>query len=126
MEEYRAWLARGDRTSVAYDCGGLLCDGSEKARRNLIEAKSSISREHIRMAVGQLLDYAHRMRRKFDRLHHAILLPERPHRDILQWLESINIWVIWQTKKGQYLDNAKGRFTRISSRLAAFAYSAAM
>jgi hypothetical protein len=113
VQQYRAWLERGGRTSVAYKCGGLQCDGFEKARRNLIEAKSSISREHIRMAVGQLLDYAHRMRRKFRRVYHAILLPERPYRDIVTWLKSVNVWVIWE-KKGEFVDNAQGRFTRIS------------
>ena len=38
---------------------GLCCDRFEKKRHNLIEAKSSTKREYIRMAVGQLLDYAY-------------------------------------------------------------------
>ena len=45
----------------------------------LIEAKGSIDREAFRMALGQLADY----RRSYDRVNRAVLMPGRPHPDIL-------------------------------------------
>jgi len=52
VARYRDQLALADRICTSLTFGGLTCDGFERARQNLIEAKSSVSREHIRMAVG--------------------------------------------------------------------------
>jgi uncharacterized protein len=110
LEDYRRWLERRDRTLSAVKYRALQCDAYEQARQNLIEAKSSTRREHIRMAVGQLLDYAFQGSQKFGNPHKAILLPSEPRSDILEWLESLNIKVIWREKKA-FLDNANGQFT---------------
>ncbi|PYL09834.1 MAG: hypothetical protein DME33_02920, partial [Verrucomicrobia bacterium] len=64
LEKYTTWLKRKGRKLSAAKYGGLRCDAYEQETRNLIEAKSSTRREHIRMAVGQLLDYAFQGRRK--------------------------------------------------------------
>jgi len=109
VARYRDRLALADRICTSLTFGGLTCDGFERARQNLIEAKSSISREHIRMAVGQLFDYGHCLQNEFKDIHRAILLPKRPDQTILAWLISIKIWVIWEGKTG-FADNAKGRF----------------
>jgi hypothetical protein len=63
VARYSRWLERQGRTlsTVLYE--QLRCDGYESARRNLIEAKSSATREHLRMAVGQLLDYSYQGRK---------------------------------------------------------------
>ena len=62
------------------------------------------------MAVGQLLDYDFLGKPKFSDPHKAILLPSEPRSDIVEWLDSLNIKVIWREKKS-FLDNANGRFT---------------
>jgi len=110
LNGYVAWLKNQDRTLPAAKYGRLQCDGYEEERKNLIEAKCSIRREHIRMAVGQLLDYAFAGRQKFGEPHMAILLPEKPDASIEKWLLSLNIKLIWR-EKGSFLDNANGQFS---------------
>jgi hypothetical protein len=110
LEDYRHWLEHQDRALSAIKYRTLQCDAYEEERQNLIEAKSSASREHIRMAVGQLLDYAFQGSKKFGDPHKAILLPSEPNSDVVEWLDSLNIKVIWREKK-VFLDNANGRFT---------------
>ncbi len=114
LEEYTAWLKLRDRSLIAAKYGALRCDGieivdGEWRSANLVEAKCSARREYIRMAVGQLLDYEFQGRDFFVDPHKAILLPERPPDDIIEWLDSIHIKVIWQS--GQvFVDNDNGRF----------------
>ena len=79
LHEYRDWLRKQDRKLSAAKYGLLRCDGYEEKHQNLIEAKSSNTREHIRMAVGQLLDYAFQGKEKFGDSHMAILLPGCPN-----------------------------------------------
>jgi hypothetical protein len=110
LESYRSWLQLQDRNFATVKYKTLQCDAFEEHRRNLIEAKSSASREHIRMAVGQLLDYAFQGREKFADPHKAILLPTEPPSDIVHWLDSLGIKVIWY-ENAAFLDNANGQFT---------------
>ena len=56
----------------------------------LIEAKGSGSREAIRMAIGQLYDYA----RFLDSPSLAVLLPEKPRHDLALLLDGLGISVI--------------------------------
>ena len=78
-------------------------------RRNLIEAKGTISRQDIRMAVGQLLDYAYQMRNDLGDPNKAILLPKEPNQGDVGWLESVGISVIWHSGR-RFQDNAGGQF----------------
>jgi hypothetical protein len=110
LYEYRLWLKRQDRTLSSAIYGRLRCDAYEKATRNLIEAKSASTREHIRMAVGQLRDYAFQGRQEFPNPNTAILLPNKPQPDILEWLATERIAVIWRKGK-DFFDTAGGRFT---------------
>ena len=110
LEDYRRWLAQQRRKLSAVKYRTLQCDAYEADRRNLIEAKSSARREHIRMAVGQLLDYAFQGNRKFRHPHKAILLPSKPASDIVDWLDSLKIKIVWRKKKA-FFDNANGQFT---------------
>ncbi|MGA2029185.1 MAG: hypothetical protein ABSG87_03830 [Verrucomicrobiota bacterium] len=94
----------------------LQCDGYEEKTRNLIEAKGSKQREYIRMAVGQLLDYAFQAQKnpKLSVKHKAILLPEKLEKkdsDIKKWLTSLKINVVWPEKR-RFTDNAGGRFSK--------------
>jgi hypothetical protein len=111
ITDYSEWLERQDRKLLTVLYGGRLrCDGWEKARRNLIEAKSSNKRENLRMAVGQLFDYEFRGKTKLGGLHKAVLVPMKPGRGEIDWLKSLNINVIWQERRA-FLDSANGQFT---------------
>jgi hypothetical protein len=110
LEDYTKWLKDQDRKLDTVRYGALQCDGYEKLRGNLIEAKSSASREHIRMAVGQLLDYAFQGKTKLGELHMAVLLPEKPPKDVEAWLDSVGITLIWSEGEA-FLDNSNGQFT---------------
>lgn len=65
----------------------LYTDLYDKTSNTLYEAKSSASREHIRLAIGQLLDY----RRYVDVDAISVLLPEMPGGDMLDLLQELNI-----------------------------------
>ena len=110
LHEYRDWLRKQDRKLSAAKYGLLRCDGYKEEHRNLIEAKSSITREHIRMAVGQLLDYAFQGRKKYGNSKMAILLPEKPEPEIEKWLQHLKISIVWR-KGNKFLDNANGQFS---------------
>ena len=109
LGSFKDWLNKQGRELSAAKYGALRCDGYERERGNLIEAKSSASREHIRMAVGQLLDYAFQGKRKLGEPKKAILLPVKPEPEIEKWLASLEISIIWR-ERGSFLDNANGRF----------------
>jgi hypothetical protein len=112
---YRNWLDSQGRKLRTARYGKLQCDAFEERRRNLIEAKSSASREHIRMAVGQLLDYAFQVRNKFPDVNMAVLLPRMPDWHAVDWLPKLKIAVIWH-ENGAFLDNAKGKFSGLRER----------
>jgi hypothetical protein len=87
----------------------IACDLYDKRRRNLIEAKSIVCRESVRMAIGQLADYVRFIR---PRPKMAVLLPVRPRADLEELLRSQTIHVIWQTEDGNFTDNSTElRFT---------------
>jgi hypothetical protein len=91
--------------------GNLQCDGYEEKRNNLIEAKAFCEREHIRMAVGELFDYAFRLKKEFgEEPNKAILLPQRPDPRSVECLHDLKIAVVWK-EKGVFLDDSNGRFT---------------
>jgi hypothetical protein len=56
---YRGWLQAKRRTIMSLKYQNLQCDVYEKERGNLLEAKCSAAREYVRMAVGQLFEYAY-------------------------------------------------------------------
>jgi len=110
LKDYEQWLAKQGRQLSALKYNRVQCDAWEKERRNLIEAKSSTRLEDIRMAVGQLLDYAFQGEEIFDQPHMAILLPAKPDHASVKWLAPLCIKMIW--RRGQsFLDNANGQFT---------------
>jgi hypothetical protein len=110
VRDFKEWLRDRGHVVDQLVYGRLLCDAHEKDRNNLIEAKSSSKREYIRMAVGQLLDYAFLGKKKFGTPHMAILLPKKPEAEMLTWLEGLKIKVIWKQRK-TFVDNAQGLFT---------------
>jgi len=62
------------------------------------------------MAVGQLLDYAYQGRVKFENVRKAILLPRKPGPDIVEWLKSLSIDVVWR-EEAKFFDTSNGQFT---------------
>jgi hypothetical protein len=107
---YRDWLKNQQRKLFLVKYKNLRCDAYEEDRRNLIEAKCSAKREYIRMAVGQLLDYAYLGRKLLGKPNMAVLLPERPAAKLYEWLSGLHIFVAWR-EKDAFLDNANGQFT---------------
>jgi hypothetical protein len=68
----------------------------DQTGNELIEAKGLVTREQLRMAVGQLLDY----RRFVDHSRLAILVPTRPRPDLLRYLASLDIDAIYADGDG--------------------------
>jgi hypothetical protein len=74
----------------------------------LIEAKGESSRENVRYAIGQLLDY----RRYLEpRPSLAILLPDQLSADLAPLPNEAGVEVIWQAGD-RFTDSAAGRLTR--------------
>lgn len=69
-------------------------DGWIDSSKTLIEAKASPTRENIRMAIGQLLDYKRHHKPVPKRL--AVLLPTFPRKDLADLLRSQKIDIIYE------------------------------
>ena len=85
----------------------LFSDLYNATRNQLIEAKGTGTREAVRMAIGQLLDY----RRFLANPQCAVLLPERPRPDLEALLEAVGVGAVWPELGGAFTDNARGAFT---------------
>jgi hypothetical protein len=70
----------------------IFCDLIDRTAGVLVEAKGTVARDAVRMAIGQLMDY-----RRFaeDHARLAVLVPERPRPDLMALLESVNVSAIW-------------------------------
>jgi hypothetical protein len=79
----------------------LYNDLYDETRNLLIEAKGTVTREAIRMAIGQLLDYR-RFRPNQGPPRLAVLLPEVPRTDLRDLLFSCGIGVIAPTEEGSF------------------------
>ncbi len=100
VEKYLAWLGGSERVGVLrYDSadGKLEADVYDYDRALLIEAKASVGREDVRMAVGQLSDYR-RWAPCPDQV--AVLLPERPSEPILRFLRDLGVGLIYPVGDG--------------------------
>ncbi|MER6732571.1 restriction endonuclease [Streptomyces puniciscabiei] len=62
----------------------------------LIEAKGSVTRENMRMAVGQLIDYNRFVRAKY----RAVLVPSKPRADLIELAETAGQAIIWPQGNG--------------------------
>ncbi|CAM5695726.1 YDG domain-containing protein OS=Streptomyces tendae OX=1932 GN=GUR47_21775 PE=4 SV=1 [Streptomyces tendae] len=70
----------------------LYTDVFDRTTSTLTEAKGSVTREAIRMALGQLLDY----RRHIEpRPSQAILVPSRPRQDLIDLCTDVEVTVVW-------------------------------
>src|SRR5262245_5961673 len=86
----------------------IFSDIYDATRNNLLEAKGTVTREAIRMAIGQLADY-----RRFiePRPRCAVLLPERPRSDLETLLATEGVAIVWPVEGDKFEDNMNGAFT---------------
>jgi hypothetical protein len=84
----------------------LFTDLFDRTTNTLIEAKGSVERGSIRMAIGQLADYS----RFVDSgpARRAVLLPEHPRQDLVDLLDSQNVLIIWPGQEPGFVDNVGG------------------
>jgi hypothetical protein len=88
------------------------CDLYDPKKRYLIEAKASTRREDVRMAIGQLFDYENLTQAAgLGKSKLAVLLPEKPPKDIERLLDSLRIASIWKCGR-TFKDNRNDRFLR--------------
>jgi hypothetical protein len=66
----------------------------------IIEAKKSIARPFLRMAIGQVLDYTHLARKEEMTAVPVILLPGRPEEDMLDLIRSLSIITAFRSDEG--------------------------
>jgi hypothetical protein len=119
LTDYQTWLERMGLTFGRLECrirdsnsilrSDLYCE----SRNILVEAKGIVTREAIRMAIGQLYDYR-RFRQSELRL--AVLVPHFPGKDLERLLRSADIDCIWRVHD-RFDDNARGFFTRAADAL---------
>jgi len=77
----------------------LYTDLYDPQTRLIIEAKGTVTRDAIRMAVGQLLDYRRFVEQPYKL---AVLLPETPRRDLSEYLDSNDVNIIAPTNDGRF------------------------
>lgn len=101
VKRYQAHLRRPLRVkSIALPSGErLVTDGFDEAQNRLIEAKASVSRQDIRMAIGQLLDYRRHLK---PRPSLTLLMPERPSEDLVVLLRGLKIEIVVESRKGRF------------------------
>ena len=75
----------------------IFSDLYSKNEKQLIEAKGSVSRDAIRMAIGQIYDYRRFAERNISL---AILLPELPRADLIDLIKSAGVGLIYRTHGG--------------------------
>lgn len=74
----------------------LYSDLWDETDRDLIEAKGNVTRDSLRQAVGQLLDYG----RFVGEATRTVLVPSRPRPDLLAYLGTVGIGVVHADGEG--------------------------
>ena len=97
MHRYRDHLLRQRhevsrlRVVPAGESAPLYSDLWDVTASDLIEAKGGITRNQIRNAVGQLLDYGRFVEAK----SRTVLVPSRPRPDLLAYLAAVGVSVVY-------------------------------
>lgn len=74
----------------------LYSDLWNETNKDLIEAKSTVTRDQMRQAVGQLLDYG----RFVPGASRTILVPSRPRQDLRDYVTSVGIGMVFPDRGG--------------------------
>jgi hypothetical protein len=82
------------------EISGLLTDPFDTTEQELYEAKGSATRNHVRLAVGQLLDYKRLMETSPAKM--TVLLPHEPAADLKEFLKSLGIGCVWETEPNSF------------------------
>ena len=105
VHRYAAWLREEGSEAIRKEIQlpglsrKLYTDLFDVERAELLEAKSSASRDHVRLALGQLLDYARHVQHN----SLAVLLPSDPGPDLLHLLHSVKIVCIFEVEDGKFV-----------------------
>jgi hypothetical protein len=87
----------------------LFSDLYDTTEAVLYEAKSSTSRLHLRLGLGQILDY-----RRFlnEEVRTSLLVPNEPQRDMLDLLDGYSISTVWPIGQGylRFSDQKYGEY----------------
>lgn len=103
VQQYKRYAEAQQRTLVRFriqpkgEAKPLFTDLFDEGSNLLIEAKGTVTREAIRMALGQLLDYA-RFITPTPRM--AVLVPSPLREDLQQLLKQNGVGIIEQTGEG--------------------------
>lgn len=112
VRRYRGWLdPAGGRLRglvIPADDRTLRADLLDTKLHLLIEAKGATTREHVRYALGQLLDYR---RYVTPRPRLALLVPNPLSADLGELQEEIGIGTIWPAGEG-FTDSDEGRLSQ--------------
>ncbi|WP_200842219.1 restriction endonuclease [Actinomadura sp. K4S16] len=73
----------------------LYTDLYDQTTDELIEAKGTVTREAVRMAIGQILDYSRYLKPK----RVAVLVPTEPRPDLVDLCRTLAIDIIWPTQE---------------------------
>jgi hypothetical protein len=95
------------RITPAGEAKPIFTDAYVKNLNTLVEAKGSLDRNSIRMAIGQLLDYRRFVEEAAVRC--AVLLPEIPRQDLLQLLAYAGVLIYFPEKDGFVLMDGHGQ-----------------
>jgi hypothetical protein len=68
----------------------------------IIEAKPTTSREHVRLAIGQVLDYQNLLNRNGLALSPAVLLPQRPSEDLTELMSRLGITLVVESSPEKF------------------------
>ncbi len=78
----------------------LRADLVDKSQMRVIEVKAGITRGYVREAVGQVLEYVYQLKRhRSENWKPAILLPGKPTDDLIGFVESLGIELVWEEGK---------------------------
>lgn len=103
VARYARWLGKQGQTAVRHavaTAGGRLMytDMFVPETGELIEAKSSSSRHHMRVGLGQALDYA----RYIEHAYVSVLTPTRPAHEMVSLLVGHGVGAIWEETTGAF------------------------
>lgn len=100
QKDFGNWLREAGHHVTSVTIEGQHPDLVDRTDGLVIEAKASASRAAVRLAIGQVLDYADAFRRAGDPLEPAILLPARPDPARVDLATRLGIIVFYRSGEG--------------------------